>query len=188
MLEMMQKFIRLKAKLVWVFVRSCDYQNQIFIAMGLHYKALILVGLGLWVYISLCSIEGACLHITEILRWEASAKYKTDIHVRLRWPMRTNSYYIYHLVLQGPLTCSMYWSIICWKHCIFKFLFCIQMMTVICVILMIRNLKGVERVVERTEKNLVCYYCLPLGLSLGYMYDYSGRQCKFQLMKKLWHI
>ena len=110
---------------MWVFVRSCDYQNQIFIAMGLHYKALILVGLGLWVYISLSVQlkEPACKHITEILRCEASAKYKTDIHVRLRWPMRTNSYYIYHLVLQGPLTCSMYWSIICWKHYIF-FLSC----------------------------------------------------------------
>ena len=49
--------------------------------MGLHYKAVILVGLGLWVYIRLCSIDEACLHITEILRCEASAKYKTDIHI-----------------------------------------------------------------------------------------------------------
>ena len=160
---------------------SCDYQNQIFIAMGLHYKVLILVGLGLWVYISLCSIEGACLHITEILRCEASAKYKTDIHIRLRWPLRTNSYYSYHLVLQGPLTCSMYWSIICWKHYIF-FLSCyfvFRWWLWFVSSLILRNLKGVKRVVERTEKNLVCYCCLPLGLSLGYMYDYSGRQCKF---------
>ena len=146
-----------------------------------HYKAVILVGLGLWVYISLCSIEGACLQITEILRCEARAKYKADIHVRLRWPLRSNSYYSYHLVLQGVLTCSMYWSIICWKHCIF-FLSCyfvIRWWLWFLSSLILRNLKGVKRVVERTEKNLVCYFCLPLGLSLGYMYDYSGRQCKF---------
>ena len=87
---------------MWVLVMSCDYQNQILIAMGLHYKALILVGLGLWVYISLCSIEGACLHITEILRCEASAKYKTEIHIRLRWPMRTNSYYIPFGLARSP--------------------------------------------------------------------------------------
>ena len=43
------------------------------------------------------------------------------------------------------------------------------MMTVICFILIVRKLKGVKRVVERTEKNVVCYWCLPLDLSLGYM-------------------
>ena len=147
-----------------------------------HYKAVILVGLGLWVYISLCSIEGACLQITEILRCEASAKYKTDIHVGLRWPLRSNS-----LILQLPfglvrgpnmfyvLVNHMLEALHFFLSCYFVFRWWLWFVSS----LILRNLKGVKRVVERTEKNLVCYFCLPLGLSLGYMYDYSGRQCKF---------
>ena len=94
--------------------------------MGLHYKALILVRLGLWVYISLCSIEGARLHITEILRYEASAKYIYRHTDKVEVAPENQ------LLLQLPFgfarssnICSMYWSIICWKHCIFKLLFCI---------------------------------------------------------------